>query len=401
MGKRLSEAMRGGWLSTAIQVVVLAAVLLAIASFSFRFHPHSGPLNLLGYSLILVAAGSIALSPRWPVAAVGVALGATLISHGLGFESSPIDLALMVALFKAATPQHPWRTVALGVGTVLGYVAWQLIGFGQVSLNALVLGTLTVSAFLGVGYAVASQRLFARQRREDEIRRRVTEERLRIARELHDVVSHSISTINVQAGVAAHVIDERPETAKSALLTIKETSRDTLRELRGILLTIKETSRDTLRELRGILNVLRQFDDVESRQPAPGLAQLDLLVDTAARAGVPTTASIEGTARPLPAAVDLAAYRIIQESLTNVIRHAGRASARVTVAYEPGRVVIEVSDNGRGAAMQSDSTGWQEGHGLAGMRERAVAVDGELDAGPQPGRGFRVRASLPTNGIGT
>src|SRR6266516_2655197 len=242
------------------------------------------------------------------------------------------------------------RTVASGVGTVLGYVAWQLIGFGQVSLNALVLGTLTVSAFLGVGYAVASQRLFARQRREDEIRRRVTEERLRIARELHDVVSHSISTINVQAGVAAHVIDERPETAKSALLTIKETSRD------------------TLRELRGILNVLRQFDDVESRQPAPGLAQLDLLVDTAARACVPTTASIEGTARPLPAAVDLAAYRIIQESLTNVIRHAGRASARVTVAYEPDRVVIDVSDNARGAAMQSDSAGWQEGPGLAGMR---------------------------------
>src|SRR6266700_30950 len=251
MAERIREAIRGRWLSTGVQVVVLAVVLLAIASFSFRFHPHSGPLNLLGYGLILVAAGSIALSPRWPVAAVGVALGATLISHGLGFESSPIDLALMVALFKAATPQHPWRTVALGVGTVLGYVAWQLIG---------------------VGYAVASQRLFARQRREDEIRRRVTEERLRIARELHDVVSHSISTINVQAGVAAHVIDERPETAKSALLTIKETSRD------------------TLRELRGILNVLRQFDDVESRQPAPGLAQLDLLVDTAARAGVPTTA---------------------------------------------------------------------------------------------------------------
>ena len=226
MAERIREAIRGRWLSTGVQVVILALVLLAIASFSFRFHPHSGPLNLLGYGLILVAAGSIALSPRWPAAAVAVALGATLISHGLGFESSPIDLALMVALFKAATPQHPWRTVAVGVGTVLGYVAWQLIAFGQVSLNALVLGTLTVSAFLGVGYAVASQRLFARQRREDEIQRRVTEERLRIARELHDVVSHSISTINVQAGVAAHVIDERPETAKSALLTIKETSRD-------------------------------------------------------------------------------------------------------------------------------------------------------------------------------
>src|SRR5438128_1768391 len=331
MSKRLGEAIRGGWLSTAIQVVVLAAVLLAIASFSFRFHPHSGPLNLLGYGLILVAAGSIALSPRWPAAAVAVALGATLISHGLGFESSPIDLALMVALFKAATPQHPWRTVALGVGTVLGYVAWQLIGFGQVSLNALVLGTLTVSAFLGVGYAVASQRLFARQRREDEIQRRVTEERLRIARELHDVVSHSISTINVQAGVAAHVMGERPEQAREALLAIRDTSKD------------------TLRELRGILQVLRQVDEVEPRAPAPGLAQLDILVDTTNRAGVPTRASIVGSVRPVPRAVDLAAYRIIQESLTNVIRHAGQASAEVTVAYQPAMVVVEVTDDGRGA----------------------------------------------------
>src|SRR5438445_3584294 len=253
MAKRIREAIRGRWLSTGIQVIVLAAVLLAIASFSFRFHPHSGPLNLLGYGLILVAAGSIALSPRWPVAAVAVALGATLISHGLGFESSPIDLALMVALFKAATPQHPWRTVALGMVTVLGYVLWQLIGFGEVSLNALVLGTLTVSAFLGVGYAVASQRLLARQRREDEIQRRVTEERLRIARELHDVVSHSISTINVQAGVAAHVIDERPETAKEALLAIRDTSKE------------------TLRELRGILHVVRQDDEVDSRGSLQGL----------------------------------------------------------------------------------------------------------------------------------
>lgn len=380
MANTLSQAIRSRWLSSTVQAVVLAGLLLVIASFSFRFHPHSLPLNLLGYGLIVVAAGSIALFPRWPVAAVGVALAATLTSHAIGFESSPIDLALMVALFKAATPQHPWRTVVLGVGTVLGYVIWQLIAFGQVSLNVFVLGSLTVAAFLGVGYAVASQRAFAKQRREDEIRHRVTEERLRIARELHDVVSHSISTINVQAGVAAHVIDERPEQAKLALQTIKETSRD------------------TLRELRGILNVLRQLDEAESRQPAPGLAQLDVLVDTATRAGVRTTASVVGTARPLPPAVDLAAYRIIQESLTNVVRHAGSSTAQLTVAYEPDRVVIEVSDDGRGATIQPDGNSWQEGHGLAGMRERAAAVHGELVAGPRPGRGFQVRAMLPTNG---
>src|ERR671934_658229 len=363
MANTLSQAIRSRWLSSTVQAVVLAGLLLVIASFSFRFHPHSLPLNLLGYGLIVVAAGSIALFPRWPVAAVGVALAATLTSHAIGFESSPIDLALMVALFKAATPQHPWRTVVLGVGTVLGYVIWQLIAFGQVSLNVFVLGSLTVAAFVGVGYAVASQRAFAKQRREDEIRHRVTEERLRIARELHDVVSHSISTINVQAGVAAHVMSERPEQARDALLAIKETSRD------------------TLRELRGILHVLRGVDEVEPRGPAPGLAQLDILVDTTTRAGVPTTVSLVGSVRPLPRAVDLAAYRIVQESLTNVVRHAAASAATVRVVYEPARVVIEVRDDGRGAGSQGRETSG-EGHGLAGMRERVTAAGGGRGTGP-------------------
>src|SRR3989442_2180436 len=164
----------------------------------------------------------------------------------------------MVAVCKAATRQRPWRSIALGAAVVVGYLAVGVLTSEGISPEGLLLGTLAVLASLGLGFAVVGQSTYVRAKREEETQRRVTEERLRIARELHDVVSHSISTINVQAGVAAHVIDERPETAKSALLTIKETSRD------------------TLRELRGILNVLRQFDDVESRQPAPGLAQLDL-----------------------------------------------------------------------------------------------------------------------------
>lgn len=379
MVTRISRALRSRWTSSVVQAVVLLALLIVFAQFPRYWHPHSS-LGVIGYGLMVLAASSITLSPRWPVGGVGVALVATLTSHILRYEGSPIDLALMVALFKAAAPQHPWRTTLLGITTVFGYVAVQLITTGGVSLTAFVVGTLAVAAVLGLGDAVASQRAFTRQKRDEETQRRITDERLRIARELHDVVSHSISTINVQAGVAAHVIDEQPEQAKSALLTIKETSRD------------------TLRELRGILNVLRQFDDVESRQPAPGMAQLDVLVDTATRAGVPTTASVVGTARRLPPAVDLAAYRIIQESLTNVVRHAGSASAWLTVAYEPDRVVIEVSDDGRDAPIHADGNGWQEGHGIAGMRERAAAVHGELVAGPQPGRGFQVRATLPTNG---
>jgi len=364
--RRVREAVGSRWFSLGLQVAALEAFLLVAASLSWHFHAVSPPL-VLGYGLIVVAAGSILLSPRWPVGAVGVAL------------ASPIDLALMVALFKAASPEHARRTVLLGIVTVLGYVVVQLISTGTISLNTLAIGTLTVSTFLVLGFAVASQRAFGRQRREEEMQRRVTDERLRIARELHDVVSHSISTINVQAGMAAHVIDHKPDEAKAALVTIKQTSRD------------------TLRELRGILNVLRQVDEVESRQPAPGLAQLDVLVNTAARAGVPVSASVGGLARALPPAVDLAAYRIIQESLTNVIRHAGRASAQISVDFEPDRVVIEVSDDGRGTGVP-DANGWPEGHGLAGMRERAAAVRGELQAGPRPGHGFQVRAALPTNG---
>ncbi|TMG10732.1 MAG: sensor histidine kinase [Chloroflexi bacterium] len=376
--RRVREAVGSRWFSLGLQVAALEAFLLVAASLSWHFHAVSPPL-VLGYGLIVVAAGSILLSPRWPVGAVGVALAAVLASHLLDYAASPIDLALMVALFKAASPEHARRTVLLGIVTVLGYVVVQLISTGTISLNTLAIGTLTVSTFLVLGFAVASQRAFGRQRREEEMQRRVTDERLRIARELHDVVSHSISTINVQAGMAAHVIDHKPDEAKAALVTIKQTSRD------------------TLRELRGILNVLRQVDEGESRQPAPGLAQLDVLVDTAVRAGVPVSASVGGLTRALPPAVDLAAYRIIQESLTNVIRHAGRASAQISVDFEPDRVVIEVSDDGRGTGVP-DANGWPEGHGLAGMRERAAAVRGELQAGPRPGHGFQVRAALPTNG---
>ena len=376
--RRVRAVVGSRWFSLGLQVAALEVFLLVAATFSWHFHAVSHPL-VLGYGLIVLAAGSILLSPRWPVGAVGVALTAVLVSHLLGYAFSPIDLALMVALFRAASPEHPRRTVLLGIATVLGYVVVQLIGTGTISVDALAFGTLTVSTFLVLGFAVASQRAFSRQRREEEMQRRVTDERLRIARELHDVVSHSISTINVQAGMASHVIDDNPAEAKAALVTIKQTSRD------------------TLRELRGILNVLRQVDEVEPRQPAPGLAQLDVLVNTAARAGVPVSASVGGLARALPPAVDLAAYRIIQESLTNVIRHAGRASAQISVDFEPDRVVIEVSDDGCGTGVP-DANGWPEGHGLAGMRERAAAVRGELQAGPRPGHGFQVRAALPTNG---
>ena len=370
--------LRHPWVRIAAQIVVLELIVILSTLTAARFHPNSRPVDAIGIGLAVIAAGTIGVSWRWPAAAVGIALLSVLTYHGIGYAPGPIDLALMVALFNAATPQHLWRSIGLGAAIVLGYVAVGLLTPGGISPQGLLLGPLAVLASLGLGFAVVGQRNYARARREEETQRRVTEERLRIARELHDVVSHSISTINVQAGVAAHVMGERPEQAREALLAIKETSKE------------------TLRELRGILQVLRQVDEVEPRGPAPGLAQLDILVKTASEAGVPTKTSIIGTARPLPAAIDLAAYRIIQESLTNVVRHAGRATAEVTLAYEPSRIVIDVSDDGRGLLPGNGEAG---GHGIAGIRERVGAAGGGVEAGPRDGRGFRLRAWLPTNGM--
>jgi signal transduction histidine kinase len=177
--------------------------------------------------------------------------------------------------------------------------------------------------------------------------------------------------------VAAHVLPTHPEAVAESLRAIKAASKE------------------GLRELRAILNVLRQADDADPTQPAPGTAQLDALVDRARQAGLDTTLTVTGTPVPLPAAVDLAAYRIIQESLTNTIRHAGPASAVVSLGYHHDELRIEVTDTGRGVAVEAGPAG---GHGLVGMRERAASVGGTVETDPRPGGGFRVAARLPLGG---
>jgi signal transduction histidine kinase len=228
---------------------------------------------------------------------------------------------------------------------------------------------------------VASELRAASARREEQARRQqelqlLTEERLRIARELHDVVSHSIAMIGIRAGVAAHLLDREPEQAREALNAIKTASKE------------------AMRDLRGILGVLGQAEDGESRLPAPGVDRLPELVESVRRAGVPVELDLEGELRPLPAATDLAVYRIVQEALTNVIRHAPGASARVCVRFSTEEVGLEVVDDGRAAAGALERP-HGSGRGLAGMQERASAAGGRVEAGPQPGTGFAVHAWLP------
>jgi signal transduction histidine kinase len=210
--------------------------------------------------------------------------------------------------------------------------------------------------------------------------RAVSEERVRIARELHDVVAYSFATISVQAGVAAHVLEEQPEQAAEALAAIKSASKE------------------ALGELRVILGMLRCVDAVESPLSAPGLARLDALAASTTASGVPTHARVEGRPRQLPSAVDLAAFRIVQESLANILRHAGPASAVVTIRYERDGLTVEVEDDGGGTAGGNCAPSEGSGHGIAGMGERARALGGEFEAGPRPHGGFRVRARLPVLG---
>jgi signal transduction histidine kinase len=350
-------------------------------------HTPSAALVLVGLACLVTA-----WRRRWPVTVLGVSVAAASAYTLFGYLNGAVLVAPMIAVYTVASLTDLRRAVAYGLGTlaVLGSASVAVNPLGPFGGGVVILPFMTAAVVIA-GIAVANRRAYVesiRDRAEQDARRRVDEERLRIARELHDVVAHTMATINVQAGVAAHVLSTRPETVAESLQAIKAASKE------------------GLRELRAILNVLRQADDADPTQPAPGTAQLETLITGARRAGLDTTLTVAGEPVPLPAAVDLAAYRIVQESLTNAIRHAGPATAAVSLGYEHDELRIEVTDTGRGPDNSSpdnsgpdnsgpDSNG---GHGLAGMRERAATVGGSLETGPGPVGGFRVTARLPFSG---
>jgi signal transduction histidine kinase len=338
---------------------------------------------------LLVAVASLVLwwRRRHPVPVLAISVAAVAVYSALGYVNGAALVAPLIALYAVAVALPARRAllaaaaalVVLALGTT---VANPLGTFGgSVPLLPALIG---VALFAGL--AVGNRRAYvaelaaraelAERTREEEARRRVDAERLRIARELHDVVAHTMATINVQAGVAVHVIPDLPEPADAALRSIKEASK------RG------------LRELRTILAVLRQVDETEPTQPAPGLAALDVLVSTADAAGLRTQVRVDGVQRALPAPVDLAAYRIIQESLTNAIRYAAPATATIRLEFTDDQLRIAVTDTGQGPTDDYAEDGG--GHGLIGMRERATAIGGTLRAGPSAHGGFRVLACLPT-----
>ncbi|MEU8120899.1 sensor histidine kinase [Spirillospora sp. NPDC049024] len=348
------------------------AVLLVVAASSVgslvgdRAEPWG--VTALGWALIAAACGALYLTPRHPVAVGSLVLVLTFGYYVLSAYDGALMIALTVALYQVAAAGRLQAAVALGALTVIGTGAGTLLGNRDVNSVALFMLSGWVVAMVALGWVRHSRLAYLREAE----RRAAGEERLRIARELHDVVGHHISLINVQAGTALHRFHRDPANGEAALAAIKESSRE------------------ALRELRATLGVLRQADEEAPTAPAPGLDRIGELVAPARSAGLTVHVSVGDAADP-PAEVGLAAYRIVQESLTNVVRHA--AAREVTVSVEPGRreLLVEVADDGRGPA----AAGGAPGSGVGGMRERARALGGELTAGGRPGGGYLVRARLP------
>ncbi|WP_046727389.1 sensor histidine kinase [Streptomyces humi] len=373
---------------------IAAGVLVCMVAGSFVV-PHGAhgvrwgvrtpdPLSLV---LMTLAAAALVFRRHAPKTVLAVTGAASVVECVTGDPRAPVAMAAVVALFTVAATTDRRTTLRAGLLTMIvlttaAMAAGPLPWYAQENL--------AIFAWTGIGAtagdAVRSRRAVvqaireraerAERTREEEARRRVAEERLRIARDLHDVVAHHIALVNVQAGVAAHVMDKRPDQAKEALAHVREASRS------------------ALNELRATVGLLRQSGDPEApTEPAPGLHALEELADTFRNAGLQVEVARADQGSTVPAAVDLAAYRIVQEALTNVQKHAGPdARAEVSVVRVGPHIEVTVLDDGSGEDGVPEAGG---GHGLLGMRERVTALRGTLTTGPRYGGGFRVHAILP------
>lgn len=393
MAKGLERWMGRPWrgLASTPGDVLLAVVvtLLALVENRALDVPLSAP------AIVLTLLGTLPLVARRgrpvAVAAVAAVCEALYLANGTfnGNLGTLSGLGLAVALYTAASRTDRRTSLALA-GLSAGVNALVLltgIALGRADagptffvVTALVVGSWSLGENTRTRRAYRAQ-LEDRARRlelerEENARRAAREERTRIARELHDVVAHHVSAIAVQAGAAAEVAECQPQRAREALTFIQETSRE------------------ALAEMRTLLDVLRGDDEgAPERAPQPSLAHVERLVAQSRAAGLPVTLEVEGAVRPLPEALDVSAYRIVQEALTNILKHAGPAHAWVLVRYEDDALELEIDDDGSGPARPA--SGAAAGRGLIGMRERVALFDGEVAAGPAPGQGFRVRARLP------
>jgi signal transduction histidine kinase len=399
----LAPASAAGWvrlvaLRPPLADVLLAAGVLVVAQVETWMDTSFQPKLPLALWAVLVTM-PLAWRRRAPFAALLVmGVAAWLLSAGPVGDAAYTFIALVVAVFSVGAYAEPRRSV-LGCVLVLGTL-WVgalednarhpgLRGPSDVVFVSVVFGGawLLGRSLRGRGQRTAELEQRAAQLEADQqaqARAAVAAERARIARELHDLIAHSVSVMVIQAGAAEQLLEETPERA------------------RGPLEAVQDTGRQTIVELRRLLGILRDEGQELSLAPQPGLAGLDLLVEEIRQAGLPVQLRVEGQPERLPPGVDLAAYRIVQEALTNTLRHAGPAHAEVLVRYQEHAVELEILDDG-GGPVQRDGAGGGRGHGLVGMRERVALYGGTLETGPRAataGTGYAVRVRLPTQPAG-
>lgn len=382
LAARLRRLLAWLWLGPGLPALILfpglAAVQVIGSHFAGENQPDREQLDFLGYGLLVLGPALLLARLRFP-GAVALAVSAVTLAYVLlDYPFGPFVLSVIVALFTAV---DQGRRLAAWSSALLLYAghfgARYAFGIEPEPKAAELLGVgawlLVVLAASEVVRARRQWTAESRRAEEQETGRRASEERLRIARELHDVLGHHLSLINVQAGVALHLKDRQPEQAATALTAIEQASRE------------------ALSELKSVINILQQPQEAAPRAPLPGLAGLENLARQARAAGLAVDARVDGDPRPLPAPVDAAAYRIVQEALTNVVRHSGARRVSVALRYGDQELEVAVEDNGPGPR----SGGGGGGSGIEGMRERVSALGGRFEAGPLPGQGFRVRAVLP------
>ncbi len=340
--------------------------------------------------IILTVASGLSLAALWwsPLASLGVAVALVCAQAAAGYEYTMAAIGAVVVASFATVAFDEWRrSVAASVIVVAGFVltvlvlpsaTWQQIVTTWVSFSIIWVVAIVIRIYRGsIERAERRAALFAADR-EARAREAVTEERARLARELHDSVGHALNVVVLHAGAAQRVIEKKPALAREALESIETAGRQ------------------ALGDIERMLGILRAPDEAVAVDVTPGMGQLETLCEQVREAGLPVDLTVDGEERSLPASLDLTAYRIVQESLTNTLKHAGKTRADVHVTYEEAALAIEVLDEGKGMTPQAAAAGG--GRGLLGMRERVATFRGELEAGPRAEGGFGVRARLPYSG---
>jgi signal transduction histidine kinase len=424
----LRQLRPGHWVAIDYAVTALLA-LAAIVAFR-ELADFRGVPRLAAAAIVTIAVLPAAVRRRWPRAALALVVAGSAVAMALSTSPAPaLAAAFVMYLIPLRRPRPEALRLLAGtlVALAAGLTAFALVPHGvygpgglSKAIAVLLESGLLVTAAWMIGYSVRQQRSYSAGLREQadqrarealaEARRARSEERLQIARELHDVVAHSMGLITVQAGVANYVISERPEEAVRALSSIEEISRGALREMRALLGVLRAEGNgaegNEAEAISGEGNAAQgnsggpaapgpRPDSGADLIPAPGLADLGRLAERTAEAGLRVDLDIAGERPALPAGLELAAYRVIQEAITNVIKHAAADCCQVRVACPDGALTLEVTDNGGTGQRESRSESPVPGHGIAGMQERVGMYGGEFRAGPLPGRGFRVTARFP------